>query len=108
MGATNKRRRRAIMQSTLITAARATVLAVSVGLTAACATTGDLERVEGVANNALSTAQAAQQTAGAAQAASDSAASVATEAKSDADAAQSCCTETSDKIDRMFQRSMQK
>ncbi len=96
------------MQSTLITAARATVLAVSVGLTAACATTGDLERVEGVANNALSTAQAAQQTAGAAQAASDSAASVATEAKSDADAAQLCCTETSDKIDRMFQRSMQK
>ncbi|MFH0343955.1 MAG: Lpp/OprI family alanine-zipper lipoprotein [Chromatiales bacterium] len=96
------------MQSTLITAARATVLAVSVGLTAGCATTGDLERVEGTANNALSTAQAAQQTAGAAQAAADNAASVSTEAKADADAAQLCCTETSDKIDRMFQRSMQK
>ncbi len=96
------------MQSTLITAARATVLAVSVGLTAGCATTGDLERVEGIANNALSTAQAAQQTAGAAQAAADNAASVSTEAKADADAAQLCCTETSDKIDRMFQRSMQK
>ncbi len=92
------------MQSTLITAARATVLAVSVGLTAGCATTGDLERVEGIANNALSTAQAA----GGAQTAADNAVSVAQEAKASADAAQACCTETSDKIDRMFQRSMQK
>ncbi len=96
------------MQSTLITAARATVLAASVGLTAGCATTGDLERVEGIANNAMTTAQAAQQSVSAAQAAADNAAAVAQEAKASADAAQACCTETSDKIDRMFQRSMQK
>ena len=96
------------MQSTLITAARATVLAVSAGLTVGCATTGEMEEVRGTANNAMSTAQAAQQSVGAAQAAADNAAAVAQEAKASADAAQSCCTETSDKIDRMFQRSMQK
>lgn len=96
------------MQSTLITAARATVLAVSVGLTAGCATTGDLDAVRDTANNALSTAQAAQTSVSAAQAAADNAAAVAQEAKASADAAQACCTETSDKIDRMFQRSMQK
>ncbi len=96
------------MPSTLITAARATALAVSVGITAGCATSGDLERVEGIANNALSTAQAAQQSAGAAQTAADGVAATANEAKASADAAQACCTETSDKIDRMFQRSMQK
>jgi hypothetical protein len=56
----------------------------------------------------MSTAQAAQQSVGAAQAAADNAAAVAQEAKASADAAQACCTETSDKIDRMFQRSMQK
>ncbi len=96
------------MQSTLITAARATVLAVSVGLTAGCATTGDMDGVRTDATNALQKAEAAQQSASAAQAAADNAASVAQETKASADAAQACCTETSDKIDRMFQRSMQK
>ncbi len=96
------------MQSTLITAARATVLAVSACLTAGCATTGEMEELRGTANNALSTAQAAQQSASAAQTAADGVAATANEAKASADAAQSCCTETSDKIDRMFQRSMQK
>lgn len=59
----------------------------------------ELEAALGTANNALSTA-------GAAQSLAQQATVAAAEAQQVGDAAQMCCIETSDKLDRMFQRSM--
>lgn len=53
------------------------------------------------AANALKTAQAAQEAASAAQATADS-------AKSTAEAAMACCNENKDRIERMFEKVMNK
>ncbi|MGQ0591754.1 MAG: Lpp/OprI family alanine-zipper lipoprotein [Gammaproteobacteria bacterium] len=96
------------MQHTLKLAARGAAIALAVGLGAGCATTGELEEVKGIANNALNEARAARDTANNAQGAVNDAAAAAAEAQRTADAAQACCNETNDKLDRAWHKGMQK
>jgi hypothetical protein len=69
-------------------------LVLSAGLTFGCATTKDLEAVRADAQRAEATANQAQATAN--------------EARSMAADASACCKENTDKMDRMFKRSMYK
>lgn len=87
---------------TMKNAARVGVLAISLGLISGCATMGDVEQAE---QRAVASARGA---ADAAQARADEAAAAAAAAQSTADAAQTCCSENSQKIDSMFDRSMRK
>ena len=82
-----------IMRNSLKTTAAAFMLVAVTGLTG-CATTRDLDALKLEVDKA---------NAAAAQAASDAAA-----AKAKADAAQQCCTNTNEKLDRMFKQSMNK
>ena len=70
------------------------VLVLVAGLSVGCATTADLEKVRAEAAAASNTANQAMSTAN--------------EARQMAANANSCCQANSDKIDRMFQRSMMK
>ncbi len=90
---------------TMKQAARVSVLAVSLGLISGCATMSDVEQAE---QRATAAANAARDAAAAAQARADEAAAAAAAAQSTADAAQTCCSENSQKIDSMFDRSMRK
>ncbi len=92
------------MQHTLKLAARGAAIALAVGLGAGCATSGELEEVKGIANNALNEARAARDVANSAQGANEAAA----EAQRTADAAQACCNETNDKLDRAWEKGMRK
>lgn len=96
------------MQNSLISTTRVTVLALSVGLIGGCASTSDLERVEGIANQAASDAAAAKAAATGAQSAARDSAAAAAEAQRTGDAAQRCCSENSEKLDRMFHKAMHK
>jgi ElaB/YqjD/DUF883 family membrane-anchored ribosome-binding protein len=70
---------------------------------AACsgASREELDAVQATANSALSEAKAARETA-------SEAATAAQEAKSAADSANSCCQENTEKLNRMFERTMRK
>jgi murein lipoprotein len=77
------------------------VMVVGLAGATGCATTGDLnklqaevDRVSAVANQAAADAAAAKSAAAAAQ--------------SSADAAQACCDANTEKMDRMFKKSMNK
>jgi hypothetical protein len=70
------------------------MLAVSLGLTAGCATTSQVEE-------AMAAAQEAKRAAADAQA-------TANKAASDAAKANACCNDTNAKLDRMFKKSMYK
>lgn len=96
------------MQHTLKLVARSAAIALAVGLGAGCATTGDLEEVKGIANNALNEAKAARDTANNAQGAVNDAAAAAAEAQRTADAAQVCCTDVNDKLGRAWDKGMRK
>jgi murein lipoprotein len=96
------------MQTTLTNLTRVAGLALSLGLVGGCATTSQLDEVRGIANSALEEARAARQESSSAQSTASEAASAASEAKAAADAAQACCNEQADKLDRMFQKAMQK
>lgn len=78
-------------------AALATVLAVSAG----CATTEEIDSLR-------TTAEEAKRTAAEAQAAAARAESKADAAKRAAEDAKGCCRDNSEKIDRMFKKSMYK
>jgi murein lipoprotein len=75
---------------TMATGAMVVALAGATG----CATTRDLDVLKAEVDRANATAS---------QAAADAAA-----AKAAADGAQQCCNETNEKLDRMFEKSMQK
>lgn len=83
-------------------------LAAGVALLSGCVTTADLEKVSAEAKAARDAADRAQQTATTAQ--SDAAGAKASAARAEAAAqdAKSCCTDTNEKIDRMFKKSMYK
>ena len=81
------------------------LLTAIIGMAAGCATRGDLDEVRATAETALSEARAARDAAGGA---GGDAMSAAQEAKSAADAAQTCCTENTTRLDRMFERAMRK
>jgi Alanine-zipper, major outer membrane lipoprotein len=96
------------MQHTLKLAARGAAIALTVGLGAGCATTGDLDEVRDIATKAQTEARAAAATANSAQSAANDAAAAGAEAQRTADAAQACCNETNDKLDRAWHKGMQK
>jgi len=88
------------MRNIYKTAAMSVMVVALAGATG-CATTGDLDKLQ---------AQVDQVSAVANQAAADAAAakSAAAAAQSSADAAQACCDANSEKMDRMFKKSMNK
>lgn len=91
------------------------MLAAVVATGAGCATSGSLEEVRKMAEEAQSAAASAQQSADQAQSTADSAEqsaenamSTAEAASQTADEAQSCCDANTERLDRMFQKSQQK
>lgn len=88
--------------------------ALIVGLASGCASTG-LDEVRATANQAAADAAAAKTAAEAARAAADRAAqqaasaqSTASQALQQANSAQSCCDANTERLERMFQKSMSK
>ncbi|MCH7853152.1 MAG: hypothetical protein IIB76_02350 [Proteobacteria bacterium] len=85
------------------------------GLASGCASQEAIDRAQATADSAARDAAAAKSAAEAARAAADSAAQTASAAQSTADQAlsaateaQSCCDANRDRLERMFQKSMQK
>ncbi len=94
---------------------KVSALALVFGLASGCASQEAIERAQTTADNAARDAAAARSAAEAARAAADSAAQTAASAQSTADqalraanGAQSCCDANRDRLERMFQRTMQK
>jgi murein lipoprotein len=83
------------------TAVKTTVAAFAIALATGCASTSDLEKVRATAEEAKAAAAQAQATADAAKSSADAAAAAANQANT-------CCTDTNEKIDRMFKKSMYK
>lgn len=96
------------MKQTGIFVSRVIAISLLIGLMAGCATTGQLEEVRATANNALSEARAAGTKADEAMSTATSAVSAGEQAQRAADNAQACCNDTTDKLDRMFERAMRK
>ncbi|MGH8594086.1 MAG: Lpp/OprI family alanine-zipper lipoprotein [Gammaproteobacteria bacterium] len=96
------------MKQTGIFMSRVTAISLLIGLMAGCATTGQLEEVRATANNALSEARAAGTKSDEAMNTATSAMSAGEQAQRAADNAQACCNDTTDKLDRMFERAMRK
>jgi hypothetical protein len=85
------------------------------GLASGCVSQEAVDRAQATADGAARDSAAAKSAAEAARAASDSAAQTAASAQSTADQAlsaateaQSCCDANRDRLERMFQKSMQK
>jgi F0F1-type ATP synthase epsilon subunit len=100
------------MKRTLI---KVTFFAAILMILGGCATVEQLNEVRAIAENAQSAASSAASAASSAASAADSAtstansaASAASAAQSAADAALACCNENSSKLDRMFEKAMQK
>jgi murein lipoprotein len=90
------------------------VAVLALGVMSGCATS-DIDAVRATAEQALNEARAAKTTADAARAGAEEAKSVATNAQNTANRAaqaaseaQACCAANTDRIERMFQRSMSK
>jgi hypothetical protein len=104
----------AVITQTKGTALRASALALFVAMAAGCASAG-LDDVKATADRAAADAAAAASAAEAARAAADRAAQAASAAQSTADQAlaaateaQACCEANTEKMERMFQKSMSK
>ena len=100
---------------TKATVIRAGLIAVAVGLTAGCATTGDLDKLRNELNEVRAATDKAQQDASAAGAAAldaqtsaDAAADNANSALRIAEESQSCCQRNTRRMDRMFKDSVLK
>jgi murein lipoprotein len=83
------------------------VLFIALGLTG-CATTGDIDAVRALAQQANATADAALQAANDAKATAQDAKAIAEEANATAQAANATSQNTETKIDRMFKKAMYK
>jgi murein lipoprotein len=68
---------------------------------AGCATTSDLAKVQATADQANATAQRAAQSA-------DEAKTMASQAMQKAEEAQACCSQNTERLNRMFKKSMYK
>ena len=97
------------------TALRASALALFVVMAAGCASTSALNDVKATADRAAADAASAASAAEAARAAADRASQTASAAQSTADQAlaaateaQACCEANTEKMERMFQKSMSK
>ena len=100
------------MKRTLV---KVTFFAAILMILGGCATVEQLNEVRAIAENAQSAADSAASAASSAASAADGAAAAAnqaanaaSEAQSAADAAMACCNENSSKLDRMFEKAMQK
>ena len=94
---------------------KVSALVLVFGVASGCASQEAIDRAQATADNAARDAAAARSAAEAARAAADSAAQAAASAQSTADQAlaaateaQSCCDANRDRLERMFQRGMQK
>lgn len=81
------------------------IVALVTGLTLGCASNPELQRM---VNEAKQAAEHATEVANQANKTANVAKSTADQALSEAQSAQSCCQRNSEKIDRMFKKSMQK
>jgi hypothetical protein len=96
------------MKRTLI---KVTFFAAILMILGGCATVEQLNEVRAIAENAQSVANSAASAASAADgamSAANQAMDAAKAAQSAADAALACCNENSSKLDRMFEKAMQK
>lgn len=85
------------------------IIAGTVALATGCGVTSEqIEELRALAQQAQQTADGAQSAAAAAQSAADSANSKADSALSAANDANNCCRRNSEKMDRMFEKAMQK
>lgn len=98
------------MTTKLQGALRVAAIVCGVALASGCAsvTTEDLDAVRATAEEALNAANQAQNTANEARQTASSAQSTANQALSAAQDAQACCDETNQRVDRMFEESVQK
>ena len=87
----------------------ATLIVVSgVVALSGCASTNEMDELRKMAADAMAAAQQAQAAADRAQAAADSAAGEAASAMQRADEANACCKANTERMNRMFKKSMQK
>ena len=100
------------MKRTLV---KVTFLAAVLMILGGCATVEQLNEVRAIAESAQSAANSAASAADSAAGAANSAAAAANQAmdaasaaQSAADAAMACCNENTSKLDRMFEKAMQK
>ena len=96
------------MHKTLISATRVTALGLFLGLAMGCATRGQLDEIRATAENALSEARTASQTANDSMDEIRSARDASLQAQRAADNALACCNDNAEKIERMFERAMMK
>jgi hypothetical protein len=93
------------MNISIPTPAKIFTLALITGLAFGCASNPELERM---VNEAKQAAEHATEVANQANNTANAAKSTADQALSEAQSAQACCQKNSEKIDRMFKKSMQK
>ena len=86
----------------------AVVVVAGIGITSGCANTEEMDQLRQMASDAMSAAQQAQSAASRAQSTADGAATQAAEAMRRADEANACCKANTERMNRMFQKSMQK
>ena len=86
----------------------ASIVALALGTLGGCATTEEIAQIRSTAEKALSTANSATSRADNALSVANSALDAAHSAQSAAEAAQSCCSENTSRLDRMFEKMMQK
>lgn len=97
------------MTSTRIPRALATAVVVAgMAIASGCANTEEMNELRQMASDAMAAAQQAQGAAGRAQSTADGAANQAAEALQRADEANSCCKANTERMNRMFKKSMQK
>jgi len=89
----------------LMTVALATMF---IGLGAGCASTDDIEEIRSMAREAKGAADRAERTAKRAESRATEAQRQAEQALTAANAAQACCTANTEKLNRMFKKSMTK
>jgi len=80
----------------------------AIGLSAGCASTEEMENIQRMAREAKGAADRAERTANRAESTANDAARQAAEALSAANEAQACCTANTEKLNRMFKKSMTK
>lgn len=98
------------MRKDFLRITRLVLLALAFATATGCAyiTQEQFDAVSSAANSALSEARAAKSSADDASRAAGNAAAAAARAQSTADQALACCNDNSEKIERMFERAMQK
>lgn len=93
------------MKTTIV---KALTVALALGTLGGCATTEQIAQIRSTAEQALSTANSATQRADNALSVANSALDAAKSAQSAADSAAACCRENTSRLDKMFEKAMQK